>query len=205
MQEIHLDIDGEKVNATEGMTVLQAAQNAGIHIPAFCHHEKLQPYGACRMCLVEIEAGGEKRVVASCLYPAEENLVVRTTTERIRRIRKMVLAMFLAIAPESKLLKDLAQEYGAKGVFLTPKPSFCILCGLCVRYCREVKKKNALGFVGRGTKREINFIPEIALKECDQCKECFSLCPTSAVQAQFMLTQALGNTMTSFAGKVQSL
>ena len=69
--------------------------------------------------------------------------------------------------------------------------SFCVLCGLCVRYCAEVKKKNAIGFVDRGAKREINFIPEIASKECWNCKECFPLCPTSYLQAAYVLTEGL--------------
>jgi bidirectional [NiFe] hydrogenase diaphorase subunit len=85
----------------------------------------------------------------------------------------------------------LAREYGANGARFEKEGAFCILCGLCVRYCAEVKKKNALAFVDRGTKREISFIPEIASKECWNCKECFSLCPTSYAQAAYFLTKAL--------------
>jgi len=85
----------------------------------------------------------------------------------------------------------LAQEYRADKARFEKEPSFCILCGLCVRYCAEVKKKNAIGFVDRGVRREVIFIPEIASKECWSCKECFSLCPTEALQATFLLTEAL--------------
>jgi len=88
-------------------------------------------------------------------------------------------------------LQDLAQEYGADKDRFEKESSFCILCGLCVRYCAEVKKKNAVGFVGNGARREISFIPEIASKECINCKECFELCPTSYLQAAFVLTEAL--------------
>ncbi|MBW1679550.1 MAG: (2Fe-2S)-binding protein, partial [Deltaproteobacteria bacterium] len=156
-----------------------------------CYHEKLEPYGACRICTVEIETRGKSRLVASCLYPVAKKLVVKTSSEKVIKIRKMLLEMMLVNASESKVLQNLAQEYGVKEGRFQKDPSFCILCGLCVRYCAEVKKKNAIGFIGRGIEREINFIPEIALKECLACKECFSICPTCAVQTSFVLTQAL--------------
>ena len=107
------------------------------------------------------------------------------------RIRKMILELLLAHAPEPSILQDLAKEYGADKDRFEKEASFCIHCGLCVRYCTEVKKKNAVGFVDRGTRREISFIPEIAAKECWKCKECFPLCPTEALQAAFVLTEAL--------------
>ncbi len=93
-------------------------------------------------------------------------------------------------APNSPQLQDLAQEYGADKDRFEKESSFCILFGLCVRYCAEVKKKNAVGFVDCGAKREIRFIPEIAAAECVNCKECFELCPTSYIQAAFFLTEA---------------
>ncbi len=191
MSEILLQIDGREVKAREEMTILEAAQSVGINIPTLCYHEKLEPYGACRICTVEIETNGRVRLVVSCVYPVEENLVVRTRSERVIKIRKALLELMLAHAPEAKVLQDLAQEYGVKEVRFAKEPSFCILCGLCVRYCAEVKKKNAIGFVDRGVKREVAFIPEIASKECWSCKECFSLCPTEALQATFLLTEAL--------------
>lgn len=191
MSKIQVEIDGKEVEADDGMTILEAARNAGIRIPALCHHEELKPYGACRLCLVEIETHGKKGLVASCLYPVEDRLVVKTQSEKVLKIRMMLIAMLLALAPESRILQDLAREYDIRQIPFEQEPSFCVLCGLCVRYCNEVKKKNAVGFIGRGTGREINFIPEIGLKECPQCKECFPLCPTSALQAQFVLTQGL--------------
>ena len=97
----------------------------------------------------------------------------------------------MAHAPNSPQLLDLAQEYGADRDRFEKESSFCILCGLCVRYCAEVKKKNAVGFVECGARREIRFIPEIALTECHTCKECFELCPTSYLQAAFLLTESL--------------
>ena len=191
MSETTLQIDGRKVQAREGMTILEAAQSAGIFIPTLCHHEKLEPYGACRICTVEIEARGRTNLVAACLYPVEKNLVVRTRSEKVDKTRKVLLELMLAHAPDAAELQDLAQEYGADKARFEKESSFCILCGLCVRYCAEVKKKNAIGFVDRGTRREVIFIPEIASKECWTCKECFPLCPTEALQATFLLTKAL--------------
>jgi len=193
MSEIRLQIDGKEVTASKGMTVLEAAQSAGIYIPTLCHHEKLEPFGGCRLCIVEVEVRGTTRLVVSCVYPAEENLVVRTRTEKVNKIRKTLLELLLAHAPESPQLQDLAVEYGADRDRFEKEASFCIHCGLCVRYCAEVKKKNAVGFVERGIRKEIGFIPEIALKECNNCKECFPLCPTSYLQAAFVLTESLAS------------
>lgn len=201
MSEILLQIDGREVQAKEGMTLLEAAQTVGISIPTLCHHEKLEPYGACRICTVEAESRGWTRLVAACLYPVEKNLIVRTRSEKIDKTRKLILELLLAHAPDSRDLQELAQEYGADKDRFEKEASFCIHCGLCVRYCAEVKKKNAVGFVDRGTRREISFIPEIALQECWDCKECFPLCPTSALQAAFVLTEALKSPLLSLEAK----
>ena len=191
MSDVLLQIDGKEVTAREGATILEAAQSVGISIPTLCHHQQLEPYGGCRVCSVEADARGRTTVVAACLYPVEPNLVVRTRTEKLNRIRKSLLEMMLAHAPDAEQLQDLAKEYGADKDRFEKDASFCIHCGLCVRYCAEVKKANALGFIDRGAKKEICFIPEIASKECWNCKECFPLCPTSALQAAFVLTKAL--------------
>ena len=191
MSEILLQIDGKEVRAREGMTVLAAAQGAGISIPTLCHHEKLEPFGGCRLCIVEAEVRGWTNLVVSCVYPVAQDLVVRTRSEKVDRIRKTILELLLAHAPDAFELQDLAKEYGADKDRFEKEASFCIHCGLCVRYCAEIKKKNAVGFVDRGIRKEISFIPEIASKECWDCKECFPLCPTEALQAAFVLTKSL--------------
>jgi NADH dehydrogenase/NADH:ubiquinone oxidoreductase subunit G len=191
MREILLRIDGKDVTATEGMTVLEIARSAGVSIPTLCHHERLEPFAGCRICIVEAEAGGQKKLVASCAYPVENGLVVRTRSDKVDRIRKTILELLLAHAPDSPQLQQLAQEYGANRDRFEKDASFCIDCGLCVRYCAEVKQKNAIGFIDRGIRKEISFIPDIAARECNACKECFPLCPTSYVQAAFVLVQAL--------------
>jgi bidirectional [NiFe] hydrogenase diaphorase subunit len=191
MSDVLLKIDGKEVKAKEEMTVLEAARSAGIVIPTLCYHEKLEPYGGCRFCTVEVESHGRTSLVAACLYPVEQNLIVKTRSEKVDKIRKMLLELLLAHAPDSPTLLAFAKEYGADKNRFPKEPSFCILCGLCVRYCAEIKKKNAVGFVDRGVRREIGFIPEIAAKECWNCKECFPLCPTEALQAAFVLSKAL--------------
>jgi NADH dehydrogenase/NADH:ubiquinone oxidoreductase subunit G len=191
MSDILVKIDGKEVKASQGMTVLEAAQSAGISIPTLCHHEKLEPFGACRLCIVKVQVDDWSKHVVSCVYTVEENLVVTTRSEKIDKIRKMILELQLAHAPDSPELMAYGEEYGADRDRFEKESSFCIHCGLCVRYCNEVKKMNAVGFIDRGIRKEISFIPEIALKECWECKECFPLCPTEALQAAYLLTRSL--------------
>jgi bidirectional [NiFe] hydrogenase diaphorase subunit len=191
MASVSLNIDGKAVKAEEGATILEAARSAGIDIPNLCYHEKLRPYTACRICLVEIEARGRTRLDTACSRPVEEGLVVRTRSEKVDRIRKTLIELMLSHAGDSTKLKELAREYGADARRFEKEPSFCLLCGVCVRYCAEVKQKNALGFIDKGLGREIGFVPEIARRECADCKECFELCPTSYLQAMFVLTGSI--------------
>ncbi|MEW6671695.1 MAG: 2Fe-2S iron-sulfur cluster-binding protein [Thermodesulfobacteriota bacterium] len=201
MSDILLQIDGKAVKASKGMTVLEAARGAGISIPTLCHHEKLEPFGGCRLCIVEVEVRGRTSLVVACVYPAANDLVVRTRSEKVDRIRKTIIELLLAHAPDSFELQDLAKAYGADRYRFEREASFCIHCGLCVRYCAEVKKGHAVGFVDRGTRKEISFIPEIASKVCWNCKECFPLCPTSALQAAYVLTEALSSPVPAFKQK----
>ncbi len=191
MSEIILQIDGKQVTATAGTTILAAARSLGIVIPSVCDHAQLSPYGACRICTVEIDANGRTTLVAACQYPVEKGLVVRTNTAQVDKIRKLLLEQMLSHAPDAEPLVALAKLYGAERNRFEKESSFCILCGLCVRYCAEIKQKNALSFFDRGAKREIAFLPEIAMQQCWDCKECFPLCPTSALQAAYVLTEAL--------------
>ncbi len=160
---IVLKIDGREVSARPGRTILETAGEAGIEIPALCHHRKTKPYGACRICSVEAEKDGKVKIIASCGYPAEPGLVIRTRSPRIDRIRRAVLEL---VAPQAMLdgdfggdLKKLADEYGADihrfEARLQVKSQRCILCGLCVRYCDEVVGAHAIGFVGRGIDRRV--------------------------------------------------
>jgi len=208
MSEVTLIINDEEVKAKEGMTILEAARNAGIDIPTLCYHEKLAPYGACRLCTVEIVRGQRSRLVASCVYTVEDGLIVKTESEPVIKGRKMLLELMWARAPGVQPIRNYGMKYGISGVqairdygitsISTTKfeiePTFCILCGLCVRYCTEVKRENAIGFIGRGTEREVVFFPEIARKECPNCKECYSICPTGALPSHYALAEARHST-----------
>ena len=191
MSEIRLQIDGREVMAEQGMTILDAARRSGISIPTLCHHDMLQPYGGCRLCIVEAEKDGRVTIVASCVHQVENDLVVRTRSEKIDRLRRILLELLMTHAPDSKVLQELAAEYGADRNRFEPEASFCVHCGLCVRYCAEVVGKHAVGFVDRGVRKEISFVPEIASEVCLDCKACFPLCPTSYLQAAFVLVEAL--------------
>ena len=182
--QISLEIDGQKVVAREGMTILEVARDMGIEVPTLCHHEALSPYGACRLCTVEIERNGSTRMVTSCNYMAADGLVVRTNSPKVRKLRKGILELLLPVAP-CRAIQELAEEYGAqRSRFVADEATYCVLCGLCVRYCAEVRQVHAIGFVGRGTERRVAFFPEIAQQECMSCRECFGLCPTGKLAAE---------------------
>jgi bidirectional [NiFe] hydrogenase diaphorase subunit len=165
---IKMEIDGKAVKAREGMMLLEVAREAGIDIPTLCSSEQLKPSGVCRLCMVEIVKGKRRRVVASCCYPAEEGLIVTTTTPEIQRIRKMIIELLWPASAQ------LGKRYGITKSRFVPELTDCSLCGLCVRYCAEVAKKNAIYFQGRGIDRRVAFTPGIA--ECDSCRACFGLC-----------------------------
>jgi len=93
MKTVRLEIDGKTVLTQEGTTILKAAESAGIQIPHMCHQEQLKPYGACRLCIVEIINGTSKKVVASCVYEVKEGLVVETSSEKVLRLRRMILEL----------------------------------------------------------------------------------------------------------------
>jgi NADH dehydrogenase/NADH:ubiquinone oxidoreductase subunit G len=132
---------------------------------------------------VEISRGTRTRLVTACVYPVEDGLTVNTESPKVIKIRKMLLELMLASAPV-KTLEDLAQRYGVEKSRFEAEKTRCILCGLCVRYCAEVKQANAIGFVGRGIERRVVFFPEIASTICAGCRECFGLCPTGKLPSE---------------------
>jgi len=176
MENVKMEINGKLVEAAPGMTILQAARKAEIDIPTLCYSEKMTPFGGCRLCTVELVRNGKTRLVASCVYPVEKDLVVKTESERVVKVRKMVLELLLPRCPTGPI-RTLAQRYGIEKSRFAGEDTGCILCGLCTRYCAEVKKANGIGFVGRGVDRDVAFIPEASSKLCPTCRECFSVCP----------------------------
>ncbi len=181
---VELIIDDKEIKAKEGSTILEAAQKAGIKIPTLCYHQALTPYGACRVCTVEIIRKGWSRLSTACTYPVQEGIEVKTNSEKVRKARKMILEMLLARCPNVKRIKDLAEEMGIK------KPRFeldneeCILCGLCVRVCEEIIGVSAIGFVNRGAEREVNTPYEINSDVCLGCGACAVVCPTGAIKIE---------------------
>jgi NADH dehydrogenase/NADH:ubiquinone oxidoreductase subunit G len=176
MENIKLEINGKLVEAQKGRTILQTARKAGIDIPTLCYDDRLDPYGGCRLCTVEIGRNNKTRLVASCIYPVENDLTVNTESERVIKARKMILELLLPLCPTGPI-ESLAKKYGVEKSRFQGENSGCILCGLCTRYCAEIKKANAISFIGRGVERDVAFLPEVASKVCSSCRECFAICP----------------------------
>ncbi len=172
-----ITIDGINLDAPKGWTILESAKFLGLEIPTLCYNEGLSPWGGCRLCVVEIGAGKNTKLVSSCTYPVEEGLVVKTSTKRVLNARKMVLELLIAQCPTSKILQDLAVRMGLQQVRFTPKWEKCIFCGLCVRMCQEQMGASAIGFANRGNKLKINTPFDKTSEECRRCGGCIYICP----------------------------
>lgn len=181
---LEMTINGLKVSVEEGTTLLKAAKFYGIEIPTLCYNDGLSPYGACRLCLVEIGMPGRSRLVSSCTYPAREGLVVRTHSERVVKTRKVLLELYLATCPSSKVIQDLASRYGVTRVRFRQKREECILCGLCVRMCTEQMQGRAIGFISRGADRRITSFFDKKAEECRLCGGCMYICPACQARCQ---------------------
>ena len=179
---VRITIDGRETAAAASGTILEAARQMGISIPTLCHYRGLSPYGACRVCLVEIDTPRGPRQVASCSYPVEENLVVRTDTEAVKESRRTVLELLLAEAPQSQELAQLAAELGVSRTPLEQAAEGkCILCGLCVRTCNDLMAQGAISMFGRGGKRRVATAFQEPSDQCQACGACVFVCPTGAV------------------------
>ncbi len=179
-----LRINGIEVEVEKGTTVLEAARFLGLPIPTLCHEDGLQPYGACRLCLVEITNGTKTTLQASCTYPCEEGLVVRTHSAKVERARKQLLELYVATCPDSKRIQDLCSNYGVKRVRYEAKHEKCIQCGLCVRMCEQQMMAGAIGFAGRGNTRHVSRPFDMTSETCRQCGACLYICPTCELRCQ---------------------
>ena len=189
MHMVKLTINGHQTEAKEGAMVLDVARALHINIPTLCSNESVAPYGACRMCMVDITTkNGRKRMVTSCLYPVEEGLSVETNTSRVVAHRKMIIQLLRARCPGNTVLEKMAREMGA-GAMIFPaaeadKNRNCILCSLCTRACAEVVGQSAISFVNRGVEREMAIPFYGNWDACIACGSCAYVCPTGAIKLE---------------------
>jgi NADH dehydrogenase/NADH:ubiquinone oxidoreductase subunit G len=179
---VNLTIDRKKVSVPEGTTVLEAARSLGVEIPTLCHHMALSPYGACRICLVEVSHGGRDRLQTACICRVEPGMKVRTNSEKVVKTRKIVMELLLARNPKDKRMKEAAKQLGVKKTRFDAMNEDCILCGLCVRACQEIAGVGAINFAYRGDGREAVPPFERASSVCVGCGTCIYMCPTGAIK-----------------------
>jgi bidirectional [NiFe] hydrogenase diaphorase subunit len=182
---IRFTLNGLEVEVEEGTTLLEAARFYGFPIPTLCYNEGLTPYGACRLCVVEIGEGPRAKLVSSCTYPAEEGLKVRTASERVLRARRMVIELLLASCPQSKVIQDIASAHDVRQQRFKQEYEDCIMCGLCVRMCEQQMMAKAIGFRGRGERRSIGTPFDMKSEECRLCGGCIYICPACQLRCTY--------------------
>lgn len=181
-----IQINGRWYKATEGETVLRVCRRNNIKVPALCAHRAVEPFGACRLCMVEITHenwGGWKGNVTACLYPVEDKLIVKTETPKVKELRRMVMNLLLARCPDSEIIRNMAEEYGISISDFPNRPNAddCILCTLCTRVCARMGF-NAISIAGRGYDREVATPLREAPPDCVGCLACVNICPTDFIK-----------------------
>lgn len=214
--QVRLTIDGKEIQAREGMTILEAARANGIHIPTLCHHPALSNWGGCRICVVEVDRA--PRLVASCVMPVRDGMEVVTNNERILESRRTILeflfaernhyCMFCAQSGDCEL-QSLAYELGmdhltvpqsckefpvdAADPYMVLDHNRCILCGRCVRACRELAGNHVLNYQNRGARtlicKDLNELT--ADSSCDSSGVCMQVCPTGAIYHRLRTHEAV--------------
>jgi NADH dehydrogenase/NADH:ubiquinone oxidoreductase subunit G len=179
---VEFKVQGRTCRGTQGESLLSALRHHGFEVPSLCFHEAVSPYGACRLCLVEVKKGRRSKLTTSCNYPVQEGLEVQLDTDEVVRHRRIVLQLLLAAAPAAKAVRDLAALHGVEETPFVPRPGEdCIQCGMCVRIC-ELVGVNALGFAGRGVRKHVTTPYEKANLACVGCGACADVCPTGCVK-----------------------
>jgi len=178
---ITLTIDDRKIEVEDGSTILRAAQKHDIHIPTLCDFRSLTPYGACRVCLVEIAGSRGSWISASCVYAAQEGMVVKTDTERVLKTRRMMLELLLARCPDAPRIREMAASMGIEESRFPKQNDDCMLCGLCTRICAERMGVGAVSFANRGSERKVTAPYDKLSPVCISCGACQVVCPTNAM------------------------
>jgi len=187
-KRVHININGKEYGAEKGEIILQVAIREKIGIPHLCYEPSLPPWGACRLCMVEVQKGKRREMTTSCTLRAEDGMEIFTDTPEIKKHRKILFELYLAEAPGSEVIKEMAARYGVtKTRFLKkiapddPLGRRCVLCGLCVRVCNEIMGASAIGFINRGPYTTVStpFLDES--KDCLGCGACAAVCPTGAI------------------------
>ncbi|MCK5316565.1 MAG: formate dehydrogenase subunit alpha [Anaerolineales bacterium] len=216
MKKVKLTINGQEVIVPKGFTVLEAIRKADVYVPTLCYDPNLKPYGACRLCIVQIE--GMRGLPTSCTTPAEDGMVVHTETEEIQSVRRTIVELAIAVHPTDCLVCDKNQECELlkvaryvgvdkdsvarlrPGALTKPidssnpafdiDPNKCILCGKCVRVCNEIVGLGAIDFTFRGYNTRIGpfGLKPIAQSVCQSCGECVERCPTGALMPKNVLS-----------------
>ena len=176
-----LTIDGQEIQAKEGCTILEAAREHGIHIPTLCYHEAMEPFAACRLCVVETETDRGRRLVASCAHPCADGLVVHTNSDAVLQSRRVTVELLMASSAHVPLIRQLADELGIGEPRFTMDQNDCILCGMCVRACQEIVGVGAISVINRGIEKEVSSPFHIASNACIGCGTCVLVCPTGAI------------------------
>lgn len=183
MAKVRITIDGQPIEVEEGTYVLQAANQLGIHIPTLCYYPHMEPYAACRICVVEArDQTGWTKIVTACNYAAWDGLAIYTDTPRILNARRVNLEMLLSRCAPAPVLQRLAAEFGIDQPTWGVGTETCILCGLCVRICDEVVGAHALAFSNRGVNREVSTPFKHESQDCILCGACARYCPTGHIK-----------------------
>ena len=183
---MNIILNGLEVQVPEGHgTILEVCKFFGIDIPTLCYEEGLEPYGGCRLCLVEIGSDSNTKLVSSCTYPVSEGLRVRTNTNRVVHARRLMIELHVALCPSSKIIQDLASKLHVRKVRFKAKHEDCVLCGRCVRMCEEQMVAKAIGFRGRGQNRTIGTPFDIRSEECRLCGGCMHVCPACELRCTY--------------------
>jgi bidirectional [NiFe] hydrogenase diaphorase subunit len=181
-QSVEIIIDGVQCEGKVGEMVLDVARAHGFVIPTLCHHEGLNPYGACRLCLVEVLAGGPAGLHSSCTLPVGAGMELETQSESVVSARRAVVQLLLDRTPQVPFVQRLAASMGVEPRSDAESEERCVLCGRCVRACAQVGAY-AIGFAGRGIHRRVTTPFQHTPKTCIACRACFHVCPTGAIES----------------------